>query len=65
MSHQKVALVTGCSEPESLGAAMASSLLSRGWKVYATSINVDSMANLREAGCDVDLPGHVLLFQHV
>lgn len=32
---------------------MALNLLKRGWKVYATSIEVDSMADLGKSGCDV------------
>lgn len=53
MSKQKVALITGCSNPTSLGAAMALTLLKRGWKVYATSIDVDSMTDLHKSGCEV------------
>ena len=53
MSKQKIALITGCSDSTSLGAAMALDLLERGWKVYATSIEVDGMAHLRKAGCEV------------
>lgn len=53
MSRKKVALITGCSEPASLGAAMARDLLGRGWSVYATSIEVDGMAELRRKGCHV------------
>lgn len=53
MSRQKVALITGCSNPTSLGATMALDLLKRGWNVYATSIEVDSMADLQKSGCEV------------
>lgn len=53
MSKRKVALITGCSEPDSLGAAMANDLLTRGWSVYATSIEVDGMAELQRKGCNV------------
>ncbi|CAO2655984.1 Nn.00g047870.m01.CDS01 [Neocucurbitaria sp. VM-36] len=53
MSKQKVALITGCSSPTSLGAAMALALLNREWKVYATSIDVDSMTDLHKSGCEV------------
>ncbi|WWC59707.1 uncharacterized protein I303_102269 [Kwoniella dejecticola CBS 10117] len=53
MEHTKVALITGCSDPTSLGAALALDLLSRNWKVFATAINVDSMSALDKAGCTV------------
>lgn len=56
MSKQKVALITGCSNPTSLGAAMAVDLYNRGWKVYATSIEVESMTQLQKLGCVVDQP---------
>lgn len=32
---------------------MALDLLNRGWKVYATSIEVDSMGNLHKSGCEL------------
>ncbi|KAF2001216.1 hypothetical protein P154DRAFT_174652 [Amniculicola lignicola CBS 123094] len=53
MSKRKVALITGCSDPTSLGAALALNLLKRGWKVYATAIDVASMADLHRSGCEV------------
>ncbi len=53
MPEQKVALITGCSDPSSLGAAMALDLHKRGWKVYATSIEVESMADLHKSGCEL------------
>ncbi|WWD21751.1 hypothetical protein CI109_106238 [Kwoniella shandongensis] len=53
MSDRKVALITGCSDPSSLGAAMALELLARGWKVYASAIEVDSMQDLENAGCSI------------
>ncbi len=53
MSRKKIALITGCSNPDSLGAAMARELLTRGWKVYATSIAVESMADLQKLGSEV------------
>ena len=34
---------------------MALDLVKRGWKVYATSIDVDSMADLHRSGCEVGL----------
>jgi NADP-dependent 3-hydroxy acid dehydrogenase YdfG len=49
----KVALVTGCSEPESLGAALALNLLGRGYKVYATARKLESMKQLEGKGCEV------------
>lgn len=52
MSKQKVALITGCSSPTSLGAAMALKLLKRNWKVYATSIEASSMTELQKSGCE-------------
>lgn len=52
MSKQKVALITGCSNPTSLGAAMALELLKRNWKVYATSIEASSMTDLQKSGCE-------------
>ncbi|RSH90013.1 hypothetical protein EHS25_001346 [Saitozyma podzolica] len=48
-----VALVTGCSEPESLGAALALNLLGRGYKVYATARKLESMKQLEGKGCEV------------
>lgn len=51
---QKVALITGCSDPDSLGAAFALDLIKRGgWRVYASSIDAKSMGELRRAGCEV------------
>ena len=47
------ALITGCSDPTSLGSALALDLLGRGWKVYASAIDVESMENLLKAGCEV------------
>ena len=55
MPAKRVALITGCSDPSSLGAAFALDLLKRGWKVYATAIEIDSMSSLKTAGCDVRL----------
>jgi NAD(P)-dependent dehydrogenase (short-subunit alcohol dehydrogenase family) len=50
---RRVALVTGCSEPESLGASLALSLLGRGYKVYTTARKLESMKQLEGAGCEV------------
>ena len=58
MSAQKVALITGCSDMSSLGAAMALELLSRGWKVFATALEVDSVVDLQQAGGTVCCPRH-------
>lgn len=56
MNDQKVALITGCSNPTSLGAALARKLLDRNWKVYATSIEASSMTDLQHAGCEASVP---------
>ena len=56
MSAHKVALITGCSDMSSLGAAMALELLLRGWKVFATALEVDTMVDLQQAGCTVCCP---------
>jgi NADP-dependent 3-hydroxy acid dehydrogenase YdfG len=53
VDNRKVALVTGCSEPDSLGAALALNLLSRGYKVYATARKLESMKQLEGKGCEV------------
>jgi NAD(P)-dependent dehydrogenase (short-subunit alcohol dehydrogenase family) len=55
MPDQKVALITGCSNPESLGAALALDLLQKGYRVYATSINKTDMIQLEKSGCDVGI----------
>jgi NADP-dependent 3-hydroxy acid dehydrogenase YdfG len=49
----KVALITGCSEPQSLGAALATELNRRGYRVFATARNIHTMDHLRALGCDV------------
>ena len=59
MSRKKIALITGCSNPDSLGAAMTRELLTREWKVYATSIEVEGMAELQKSGSEV-LPSLIL-----
>lgn len=56
MSHtvdpsKRIALITGCSEINSLGAAFALDLLRRGWTVFATARNEKTLAPLAEAGC--------------
>jgi NAD(P)-dependent dehydrogenase (short-subunit alcohol dehydrogenase family) len=54
-SNQRVALVTGCSEPHSLGAALARALLVKGFVVYATARNVGTMEGLAAEGCKVSV----------
>jgi 1-acylglycerone phosphate reductase len=48
---KRVAVITGCSEPNSLGAAFARELLNRNWTVFATARNESTLSQLREAGC--------------
>lgn len=50
-TSKRVALITGCSEPNSLGAAFSRELLARGWTVFATARNESTLTSLREAGC--------------
>lgn len=50
---QRVALITGCSEPNSIGANLALDLLRRGWKVYATARKVETLAPLKAEGAQV------------
>ncbi|KAL1406612.1 hypothetical protein Q8F55_008318 [Vanrija albida] len=49
----RVALITGCSEPTSIGAAIALELLSRGVRVFATARRIATLKPLAEAGCDI------------
>jgi 1-acylglycerone phosphate reductase len=52
--HTKpVAVITGCSEPKSLGAAFARELLSRGWTVFATARKISTLEGLKGEGCEV------------
>ena len=51
---QRVAFITGCSEPSSLGASFALDLLSRGWKVIASARKLETMQSLEVAGCEVN-----------
>ncbi|ORY29651.1 hypothetical protein BCR39DRAFT_165923 [Naematelia encephala] len=53
IEKRKVALVTGCSEPTSLGAGFCRDLLRRGWRVFASARKVETMDELRAEGCDV------------
>lgn len=50
---KRVALVTGCSEPNSLGAAFSRELLSRNWTVFATARKLQTLDELKAAGCEV------------
>lgn len=50
---QRVALITGCSESNSIGANLALDLLRRGWKVYATARKVETLAPLKAEGAQV------------
>lgn len=49
---KRVAIISGCSEPTSLGAAFAHDLLARGgWTVFATARNESTLSGLADAGC--------------
>ncbi|WVQ77982.1 hypothetical protein IAT38_000063 [Cryptococcus sp. DSM 104549] len=50
---QRVAIITGCSEPESIGANIARKLLKKGWRVFATARKVETMEGLKKEGCDL------------
>ena len=52
-SDNRVALITGCSDPSSLGAALALCLVKKGWKVYTSALEVESMASIKAEGCEV------------
>ena len=54
-NRQRVALVTGCSEPNSLGVATVKHLQSKGWKVIATARKVETMKALKATGVEVGL----------
>jgi NADP-dependent 3-hydroxy acid dehydrogenase YdfG len=51
--QRRVALVTGCSEPQSLGVATVRHLQSKGWRVIATARKAETMQALSESGVDV------------
>ncbi|KAL1409439.1 hypothetical protein Q8F55_003422 [Vanrija albida] len=48
----RVALITGCSEPSSLGAHLALELKRRGFRVFATARRLATMEHLRAEGLD-------------
>lgn len=52
-SARRVVLMTGCSEPNSLGAGLARAFLAKGFIVYATARKVESMKQLAAEGCQV------------
>jgi NADP-dependent 3-hydroxy acid dehydrogenase YdfG len=55
-NRQRVALITGCSEPNSLGVATVKHLHSKGWKVVATARKVETMQALKASGIEVCRP---------
>ncbi|CAD6590295.1 MAG: hypothetical protein TREMPRED_005687 [Tremellales sp. Tagirdzhanova-0007] len=50
-NSNQVALITGCSEPGSLGASLALELRKRGWQVIATARKIETMKLLATEGC--------------
>lgn len=50
-NSKRVAVITGCSEPQSLGAAFARELLGHGWTVFATARKLQTLAPLKATGC--------------
>ena len=52
-NSNQVALITGCSEPGSLGASLALELRKRGWQVIATARKIETMKLLATEGCHV------------
>ena len=50
-TSKRVAIISGCSEPNSLGAAFSRDLLARGWTVFATARKESTLSQLKEAGC--------------
>ncbi|KAK4686324.1 hypothetical protein P7C73_g3798, partial [Tremellales sp. Uapishka_1] len=48
-----VVLITGCSEPGSLGAATSREFLGRGFRVFATARRLSTLNELEGSGCDV------------
>ncbi|WOO80226.1 NADPH-dependent 1-acyldihydroxyacetone phosphate reductase [Vanrija pseudolonga] len=53
VDERKVALITGCSEPISLGANTALALHERGYRVFASARNIKTLEPLRVQGLDV------------
>jgi NADP-dependent 3-hydroxy acid dehydrogenase YdfG len=53
---KRVALITGCSEPTSLGVAMVKQLHEQGWQVIATARKVETMEALEAIGITVRYP---------
>jgi len=51
--RHRVALVTGCSEPDSLGVATVQHLHKRGWRVIATARRIETMQALKASGIEV------------
>ena len=52
-TSKRVAIVTGCSEINSLGAAFSKELLKRGWTVFATARKISTLSALEAAGCQI------------
>lgn len=50
-TSKRVAIITGCSEANSLGAAFSRELLARDWVVFATARKEATLTHLRESGC--------------
>ena len=50
-TSKRVAIVTGCSEINSLGAAFSKELLKRGWTVFSTARKLSTLAPLQNLGC--------------
>jgi len=50
ITREETVLITGCSS--GIGRATAKAFLDEGWRVYATSRDVDDVADLAAAGCE-------------
>ena len=55
---ERVAFITGCSEPDSLGAALARDLLSRKWWVFVSARKISTLEPLKALGCEVSRREH-------